>query len=160
MKKENKAVIFLKSQPIHTGEIASVLSIVDSYDKLILHLSADASIMPLDKVFAIWSIILHHSKDKVNIIFSYKGPLEYGHKLPTALKGCYLLTHSKAVFTHLSSVNLPVRLIPRLMGYRGVFMRSAYRQSRALDWLENNAINSTYNSNFENKYNENKKEGN
>lgn len=150
-KQQTKAAIFLKSQPVHAGEITTVLSIIDSYDKLVLCLSSDASIMPLNKVFSIWSIILHAYKDKVGIVFSPIKPLEYTHNLPEALKGCFLLTQCKKTFTHLSSVNLPVKLLPRIVGYRSVFLKAAYRQGRALDWLENNGVNSTFNTNFENK---------
>jgi hypothetical protein len=132
---ETKAVILLESQPPHIGEISAIWSEIDNFDLMYICVDANVSIMPLPIVLKSWEILLKPYKNKV-VLCATKEKFDEITVLPELFKGCTVLTTSSKVFVHLGSLNIPVKTVNRLTGYHGIFLRAAYRQGRALDWLQ------------------------
>lgn len=143
MKAEKKAVILLESQPPHMGELLQVLRVLQKYETLYICVNAFPSVMPLAIVYEMWAIILQPYATRIHIIASklqFKSVMK--SDLPTTFEDCIYLTSNRETFVHLSSMNVSIELIPRASGFNSTFYQVAYRQSRALDWLENKFVNS------------------
>ena len=148
--KQKSAVLFLTSQPIHIGEVVTVLSNIDYYDRLHLCLSGNPTVMPLKHVYTLWSVILRQYRGKITLSFLDTPPTDLQVRtMPVQLEKKLLLTYDQKIFTHFSSLGYPIKLLPKVMGFHEVFLRAAYRQSRALDWLNNNGVNSIHTEKFE-----------
>lgn len=161
--KRKEAVLFLQSQPPHIGEAITILNNINFYDHMYLCICGKPSIIPLQKVLALWTIMLQHFKHKISVTFISLNPNDFtSENYPAIIDDRLLLTCSQKEFTHLSSLGYPVKLLPRVMGFHPTFLRAAYRQSRALDWLIGGNVNATHNTKFEKleKEMDNIKEGN
>lgn len=138
-----KGVLLLESQPPHIGEVLQVYQQLDRYDSLYICIPLNNMIMPFKLVHAIWSAILKSHATRVQLAAVNGNFAEMSiTELPLLFKDHVYLTSDRTVFVHLSSMNIPVELIPEAIGYRGIFLRSAYRQSRALSHLEKGFVNS------------------
>ncbi len=100
--------------------------------------------VPIQNVLATWAFIMGAYKDKVTVS-ALIVPFTELPELPPQFKDCTVLTTDRKVFVHISSIGVPVELVPRTLGYHGVFLRTAYRQGRALDWLLSQATHSMKN---------------
>lgn len=135
MSKNKKEALFLvESQPPHLGELISILLKMQEYDIMNICVSTAPKVMPVPKVVATWQFLLGAYKHKVTISTLFE---KFGEMpgLPEVFKNCTVLTTSTKVYVHMTSLNIPVELVPRALGYHGVFQRTAYRQGRALDYL-------------------------
>lgn len=136
LKKERKkeAVFLVESQPPHLGELTSVLLKMREYDIMHICVSGIPKVMPVPRVIATWLFHLTAYKDKVTVSALFTKFAELS-ELPEVFKHCTVLTTSVKVYVHMTSLNVPVELVPRALGYHGIFQRTAYRQGRALDYL-------------------------
>ena len=134
MPDKKSAVFFLESQPPHFGELISVLLKMRDYDFMNICVSGISKTMPVRNVVATWLFVLDAYRDKMTIS-ALAFPFIELSELPKQFKDCTVLTTDREVFVHMSSLNIPAELVPRTLGYHGVFIRTAHRQGRALDWL-------------------------
>lgn len=134
---KNIGLFLLNSQPPNIGELISVLSVIDKYDGLILCFKTPMEVMPIKHVIEIWAVILQKYKSKF-ILTSSDTDFTTIAKLSKDFKDKTILTLSKRVFVHLSTMGMKVRMVDRVKGYHSVFLRSAYIQGRALDFINEN----------------------
>jgi hypothetical protein len=134
---KNIGLFLLNSQPPNIGELISVLSVIDKYDGLILCFKTPIQIMPIKHVTEIWTVILEKYKGKF-ILTSCNTDFATVSKLTKDFKDKTILTLSKRVFVHLSTMGMKVKLVDRVKGYHSMFLRSAYIQGRALDYINEN----------------------
>ena len=131
---KNIGLFVLISQPPNIGELVSVLSVIDNYDALILCFKSPAKVMPLKHVSLLWSSALKGFKNKV-IFTSSDIDFATVAELPEAYNGQTVLTLSKKVFVHLSTMGIKVQLVDRVKGFHDIYLRSAYMQGRAYDFI-------------------------
>lgn len=140
--KNKKGVLLVDSQPPHVGEFLQARQMLDKYDFLYVCITKGTMVIPVDQVAKIWAYLFSAYGDRMKITYV---ELEFGEALIDDLPGlfdkCVYLTSDRDVFVHLSTLDIDVELIPRSFGYHGIFLRNAYRQSKALDWLEFKYIN-------------------
>lgn len=134
---QNKAVFFLQSQPPTIGEVLSVISQIDNYDKLYICINSKSSVMPIAKTIAIWYAILKPYGAKTVIVSYDFYSLFTLSSIPKKFSNCKILTKSQKLFVHLSAINVNVDLIGTPSGFEDIFEQTAYRQSIALYWLKN-----------------------
>ena len=135
---KNKAVFLLESQPPHLGELITVLNKIREYDPLYICVNKNVKVLPLQFAMTTWFFLMSHiTGEKPTIFAADFKQFESISKLPDQpeFKDCTILTTNKEISIHLSSINVPVELVPHVLGYHSVFLRSAYRQGRALDYL-------------------------
>ena len=137
MTKNKEAVFFLESQPPHLGELVSILLKLDEYDKMHLCVTGAAKVMPVHKAVAIWAFIFKSYPKEITISSLSTDFMELT-ELPEIYKNCVVLTTSNKLYVHLTSIRVPVELVPRTLGYHDIFQRVAYRKGRALDYLLGN----------------------
>jgi len=137
-KAKKEAMFLVESQPPHIGELLSVLMKIDEYDFIYVVVTGTPLVLPVAHALTTWSVMLKAYKDKVLICSSNQKFTEIV-KLPKQYKDCTVLTTSRKTFIHMSSNNIASELVGRPMGYHSTFLRTAYRQGRALDWLINKA---------------------
>ena len=130
-------IFLLVSQPPNASEIVAVLQAVEKFDKLILCIKTPIKVMPLPHVSKVWQMILKPYKDKTLLTASDMDFTTIS-ELPETFNDKTILTLSKKVFVHLSTMGMKVLLVDRLRGYHDVFLRSAYIQGRALDYITEN----------------------
>jgi len=139
---KNKAVLLVESQPPHIGEILQAIQALTKYDFVYICLTVDVTVMSFDHVLSIWVSLLAPYMGRfkvVRCIGNFKEVME--GDLPIKFNMCTFLTPDREIFVHLSSLNVMAELIPRALGYHGIFLRTAFRQSKALDYLEARFIN-------------------
>ena len=141
--KGKKAVLFLESQPPHLGELLQIINALQNYEQLFVCVNSNPIIMPVRQVLGIWNVALQPYIDNVKLVTFDANLQELAiDELPELFKDCVYLTSDRIAYVHLSSLNvIKVQLMPKVLGYCGIFLRSTYRQSRALTWLENNFLN-------------------
>lgn len=135
--KETCAVFVCESQPPNIAEVIGVLQKIDAYDKMIVCISGNEKVTPLNQARAIWKIILQKYRQKIYIC-SYTTPFHSITVLPELFLGHTILTIDKKIFVHLSSLGIDAFLLPRVSGYEEIFLRAAYRQSKAYEFLNAN----------------------
>jgi hypothetical protein len=135
---KGKAVLFIESQPPHIGELLQIISALQHYNFLYVCINPNSIVMPIQNVIAVWNSILYSLQANVKLATFDADLREVSiDGLPSLFKDCVYLTEDRAAFVHLSSLNIKVQLMPKAFGYCGIFLRSAYRQSRAFTYLEN-----------------------
>lgn len=134
---KNIALFLLISQPPNVSEIVSVIQTIDKYDALIICFKTPMEVMPLQHVIEIWSLILNKYKGKF-ILTSCDTDFATVAKLAEEFHDKTILTLSKKVFVHLSTMGIHVKLVNKVRGYNDMFLRSAYIQGRALDYIMEN----------------------
>lgn len=141
-----KAILVVESQPPHLGEYILLVHQLQYYDLIYVCLNSEPLVLPIENALAIWDMLTKHHGDKVKVV-SMPGDFTQASigDMPEQFDDCTILTTSQRIFAHLSSMNVSVELIPNVAGYHGIFLRMAYRQGRALDWLRTRAINSINN---------------
>ena len=147
-KKLNKAVLIVESQPPHLGELLQLLSQLNKYDLIYLCINGKEKVMNYSHVLQLWQFILQPYVDKVNLMLFPHNLTEFDKDdIPELLDECLFLTASREIFVRLSTIGCQVEMIPQALGYRSLFFRTAFRQSKALDWLESRFVNSATNVN-------------
>lgn len=131
---KNIGLFVLISQPPNAGEIISVLSVIDKFDALILCFKTPVKVMPIKHVSELWMLALKAYKDKV-LFTSCDTDFATVAELPEAYSDKTVLTLSKKVFVHLSTMGIHCEIVDRVKGYHDIFLRAAYIQSRALDYI-------------------------
>lgn len=129
-----KAVYIIESQPPTLGELYSLYRIVDNFDHIFLCIQNAPMVTPVPAAMAIWETLIKPYQDKVTLCIGDKDFVSVS-KIPEKYEDCKILTISQPIFTHLQSLNINVGLVPRLPGYESIFLRAAYRQSKALEWI-------------------------
>lgn len=137
---KNIGLFVLISQPPNASEIASVLRTIDDYDALILCFKTPITVMPIKLVIALWTHVLKAYKGKF-LLTSCDTDFASVAELPDDFKDKTILTLSKKVFVHLSTMGFHCKLVDKINGYHDTFLRSAYIQGRALDYIEQNYVN-------------------
>lgn len=141
-----KAVLLVDSQPPHTGEYLQAFAYIKKYDFLYVCLTGPPLVLPIVNAMTIWKHILEPFAAKTQVTYvALKFTEIMQDELPLAFDNCVYLTSDKETFVHLSSLSASAELIPKVPGYRDIFLRTAYRQGVALDWLENHAVVATNN---------------
>jgi len=143
MPSEKQALFLLDSQPPHLGELISVLLKMKDFDIMNICVSGFSKSMPIQNVVATWLFVMS-AYENVTVSALLLPFIELS-ELPSQFKDCTVLTTDRKVFVHMSSIGVPVELVPRTLGYHGIFIRTAYRQGRALDWLLREAAHSMKN---------------
>ncbi len=128
------AVFFIESQPPHLGEFISVLLKIGEYDTINICVSGISKVVAISTVIATWLLLLRAYGDKVTVS-ALATKFEELTELPEIYKDCTVLTTSTKVYVQMTSLNIDVELVPRALGYSGIFQRTAYRKGRALDYL-------------------------
>lgn len=136
---KKEALFLLESQPPHLGELTSILLKMKEYDIMHVCVSGVPKVMPINRVIATWLFHLEAYKHKATVS-SLLIKFEELPALPEIFKHCTVLTTSIKVYVHMTSLNIPVELVPHALGYHGIFQRTAYRQGRALDYLLGRAM--------------------
>ncbi len=137
--KKANAVLLINSQPPHLGELLQFIQQLNKYEFIYVCITGNIAVIALDHVLAIWRNILAPYSNKSAVMFFQKDIYKSSREdFPGAFKDCVWLTADRATYVHLSTLQVNVELIPRAMGYRGTFLRVAFRQSKALDYLEAN----------------------
>ena len=139
MPNKREALFLVESQPPHLGELISILLKMNEYDIVHVCVSGIPSVLPISRVTVTWRFILNAYKRKATVSY-INTKFEEMPGLPEMFKHCTVLTTSPKVYVHMSSLGIPTELVPRTMGYCGVFQRTAYRQGRALDFLLSNTV--------------------
>lgn len=135
-------MLIVESQPPNTGEFLQALAQLERYEFLYICINSPPAVLPLQRVGAIWASIFKLYGKRIAVVFVTDSFVDAAKsELPEIFDGCDYLTTNKKIFVHLSTMNVDVELIPHALGYRGIFLRNAYRQSRALDWIESRFIN-------------------
>lgn len=134
MSNKKEAVFFIESQPPHLGELTSVLLKLRDYDVMHICVSAVPKVLPVSRVIATWYFLLDAYKDKITVAAMIP-KFDELPEIPKIFKHCTVLTTSMKVYVHMASLNAETELVPKTIGYHGVFQRTAYRQGRALDYL-------------------------
>lgn len=134
---KNIAVFTLISQPPNASEIVSVLQAIEKFDIVILCIKTPTIVMPIQHVSKIWQMILKPYSKKTLLTAS---DIDFSKvvTLPESFDDKTILTLSKKVFVHLSTMGVKCVLVDKLRGYHDVFLRSAYIQGRALDYITEN----------------------
>ena len=139
---QTKAVLLLESQPPHLGEMMQIIQLLKRFSFLHICLVAKPAVMEIKAAVGIWTALLQPYVGKVQLgVFAGKFTDIAKDDLPKLYDDCTYQTASREIFVHLSTMNVSVELIPRALGYNTTFIRTAFRQSKALDWLENKFIN-------------------
>ena len=131
---KNIGLFVLISQPPNIGELISVLSVIDRFDALILCFKTPIKVMPIKHVSELWMLALKGYKGKV-MLTSSDTDFATVAELPEVYNDKVILTLSKKVFVHLSTMGMKVEMVDRVKGYHDIFMRAAYVQGRALDYI-------------------------
>lgn len=132
---DKKIGIFtLISQPLNVGEILSVLSVIDKFDILVLCLKTPSKLIPISQLQKMWSFILKAYTDKI-LITAWGESFTEILALPDEFKKATVLTISKKVYAHLNSIGIVCELVPHMKGYHSTFLRKAYREGIALDYI-------------------------
>jgi len=136
MANKKEALFLVESQPPHLGEIISVLLKIKDYDVMHICVSGIPKVVPIERVLATWTFLVDSLKDKNKVTVSAI-TLEFATmpNIPEVYEHCTVLTTSPKVYVHMTSLNIETELVPKTLGYCGVFQRTAYRQGRALDYL-------------------------
>ena len=134
---KNIGLFVLISQPPNIGELISVLSVIDEYDALILCFKTPTKVMPIKHVSLLWSSALKGFRNKV-VLTACDQDFATVAELPEVYYDKTVLTLSKKVFVHLSTMGINVRLVDRVKGYHDIYQRSAYVQGRAYDFIMEN----------------------
>jgi len=130
----SNAVFIVESQPPKFSEVYALFSIIDQYDNILLCVQNTPMVLPTQTVLALWDTIIEPYRDKITLSFSEKD-FKSMAQLPKEYHDYKLLTIEPEIFVHLQSLNFDTGLLPRIEGYENVFLRAAFRQSKALSWL-------------------------
>ena len=128
------ALFVLISQPPNIGELISVLSVIDDYDALILCFKTPVKVMPIKHVSELWKCALKGFTDKV-ILTSCDTDFSTVAELSEDFKDKTILTLSKKVYVHLTTMGMKVKLVDRVKGFHDIYQRSAFIQGRAYDFI-------------------------
>jgi len=137
--KTNKTtgVLLVESQPPHAGEFLLAKQMLNEYDFLYVCIIKSTIVINIQSVIAMWITMFDTFADRMRIANTHLNFKEVSaDELPVLFDGCTYLTIDKEIFVHLSTLNVHVELLPKVLGYHGIFLRTAYRQSKALNWLE------------------------
>jgi len=134
MANKKEALFLVESQPPHLGELISVLLKINDYGTMHICVSGIPQVIPIPRVMATWLFLLSKYSHKITVSALLTN-FDMMPELPEKFKHCTVLTTSPKVFVHMSSLEIPVELVPKTLGYCGVFQRTAYRQGKALDYL-------------------------
>jgi len=139
---KNIGVLLVESQPPHAGEFLQARQMLEKYDYLYICILYSSLVMDVRICAQIWASIFQSDLERMTITFADVDFKEcMPEDLPALFTSCTYLTSDKETFVHLSTMNVDVELIPNALGYYGIFLRNAYRQSKALNWLEMRFIN-------------------
>ena len=133
-KDKNIGLFVLISQPPNASEIIAVLRVIDDYDGLILCFRTPITVMSVKHVSELWRYALKGYEDKI-VLTSCNTNFATVAELPDSFNGKTVLTLSRKVFVHLSNMGIECQLVDRLRGYHDIFLRSAYIQGQALDFI-------------------------
>ena len=125
----------LISQPPNIGELISVLSVIDDYDALILCFKSPAKVMPIKHVSELWRYALKGFMNKI-VLTSCDTDFATVAELPEAYDDKVVLTLSKKVYVHLITMGIKCKLVDRVKGFHDIYLRSAYLQGRAYDFIQ------------------------
>lgn len=134
MTEKTNAVFIVESQPPTFSEVLALFQIVDSFEHIFLCVQNSPMVIDTGQVLAQWETIIKDYKNKITLTFG-DSDFKSVSKIPEKYQNCKLLTISQEIFVHLQSLNVDIGLLPRISGYEGTFMRAAYRQSKALEWI-------------------------
>jgi len=135
--KTNNGVFIVESQPPTFSEVFALFQIVDSFDHIFLCIQNTPMVVNTGQVLAQWDAIIKPYATKITLCFG-DSDFKSVSEIPDKYKNCKLVTISPEIYVHLQALNVDVGLLPRLLGYEGIFMRAAYRQSKALEWIRQN----------------------
>jgi len=111
------------------------MSIIDNFDILVLCFKIPTSVIPIQQVIQMWSLALSGYKDKI-ILTSWHEDFAEITKLPGGYEDATILTISKEIYAHLNSLGIKSELVGHMKGYHSTFLRKAYREGIALDWIQ------------------------
>jgi len=129
----NRAVIIIESQPPHLGQFLAVRDVIQNNKDVLICIVDKPMVMSTEKVIATWTIMLEeygYSISSIDIDYVMQ------HGLPDYLSSedKYYVS-DKHLFVHLNSLNVDVSLLGHVKGYNDIFVRMAYRQGLAYDYL-------------------------
>lgn len=111
------------------------MSIIDKFDILVICFKTPTSVIPIQQVIQMWTLVLSGYTDKI-LLTSWHEDFAEITELPSGYKDATILTISKEIYAHLNSLGIKAELVGHLKGYHGIFLRKAYREGVALDWIQ------------------------
>jgi len=132
---KNIGLFVLISQPPSIAELISVLSVIDKFDALILCFKTPVKVIPIKHVSELWRHALKAYKDKI-VLTSCDTDFATVAELPEAFNDKTVLTLSKKVFVHLTTMGIHCEMVDRVKGFHDIYLRSAYVQGRAYDFIQ------------------------
>ena len=89
----------------------------------------------MQQITQMWSLVVNGYKDKI-ILTSWHEDFAEITELPGGYEDATILTISKEIYAHLNSLGIKAELVGHMKGYHGIFLRKAYREGIALDWIQ------------------------
>jgi len=129
----SSAAIIIESQPPHVGQFLAIRDVLQKYDNVIICIIDKPMVMSTARVIATWTLILEDYSFSI-VPINIEDALEKG--LPDYLKEIEtILVSDKHIFVALNTLGVDVGLLGHVKGYNDVFIRAAYRQGLAYDYL-------------------------
>ena len=127
------ATVIIESQPPNFGQFLAVKKLVLEYDSVILCIIDKPSLMATSKSLNMWGMALSDYPE-VQITSSDLDFLAIA-TIPKNLNADVYYVSDKNIFAHLSSSGYKMEFLGHVQGYNDLFIRVAYRQGLARDYL-------------------------
>ena len=111
------------------------MSIIDKFDILVLCFKMPTTVVSMQQITQMWSLVVNGYKDKI-ILTSWHEDFAEITELPGGYEDATILTISKEIYAHLNSLGIKAELVGHMKGYHSIFLRKAYREGIALDWIQ------------------------
>ena len=132
----SNAIIIIECQPPHLGQLLAIKSCLENHDFCYIYVIDKEYVMNTDKAISILSGALKPYDNfrmfKTSIDFTSAGGLPESmveHNPDT------IYVEDKHVFTHLNGIGMPVDFLGHVKGYDPLFIRVAFRQGLAKDYM-------------------------
>ena len=132
----SNAIVILECQPPHLGHVLSIRSVLDKHDFVYIYVIDKEYVMQTKKATSLLSLALA-PYDNFRL---YTTDMDF-----TAIGGFpesmvehnpdVIYVSDKTIFTHLNSIGMPVDFLGHIKGYDDLFIRTAFRQGLAKDYL-------------------------
>jgi len=127
------ATVIIEAQPPHLGQFVAIQSLLKTYDTVTVCIIDKPILMATNKAVTILTAAFSDYSE-VGLAVSDLNFLAIG-TLPKQLQADMIFVSDKHIFTHLNSLGYKVEFLPHVQGYNDLFIRVAYRQGLAKDYL-------------------------
>ena len=132
----SNAIVILECQPPHLGQILAIKQVLDKHDFVYIYIIDKEYVIAVKKAVSITTSALE-PYDNFRI---YTTELDFTTigGLPESMvehNPDVIYVSDKHMFTHLNSIGMPVDFLGHIKGYDDLFIRTAFRQGIAKDYL-------------------------